>query len=390
MIKLEQKEHCCGCQACAQICPTKCISMKADGESFLYPVVDAELCVNCGLCEKVCPIINEIALSTKQPDAYAAYNLDEGVRMASSSGGIFTLLAETILKENGVVYGAALERENVKHIRVTDMNGVALLRGSKYVQSDIGLTYLQAQEDLERGKKVLYTGTPCQIAGLKSFLRKEYKNLFAMDIICHGVPAPLVWQKYIEFREQKAGMAASKMFFRHKKYGWKRFSVFFEFANKTLYIKKFPDDLFMQAFLDNLCLRPSCYACSFKTITRVSDITVADFWGIENVCPEMDDDKGMSLILLHSKEGLDFFVSMCDKLCYKAVDLNDAIRGNPSINHAVLKPVARDAFMKDIEQEEFDKAVRRYVKKQNKYKAFMKRILRKLGLLEQVKKFVQR
>ena len=391
MISVEQKHLCCGCQACAQSCPKSCIVMPPDEEGFLYPVVDAATCVNCGLCERVCPVLN----STEQikdtvPVAYAAYNLDEKVRLESSSGGIFTLLAEDVLEKNGVVYGAAMVGSVVKHIRVDNCEALYALRGSKYVQSDIGQTYLQAKKDLEEDRTVLYTGTPCQIEGLKAFLQKEYDNLICMDMICHGVPSPMIWSKYVAFREKKAESPMLRMSFRHKHYGWKTYAVAFEFSNATAYVCKHRYDPFMRAFLNDMCLRPSCYHCAFKKVNRVSDITVADFWGIAGLCEDMDDDKGTSLVLVHSDKGEEIFSKINQQLQCRAVEFEKAIKGNPAMIHSAKQPENRELFMRESQSASFSAVVKKYTKNPFNIKAWLKNglkiILKSVGLLGVVKR----
>lgn len=198
MIDIIQKQDCCGCEACVQICPKGCMCMVEDTEGFLYPQVDKSVCVNCGLCEKVCPVIHQNKSRTPLK-VYAAKNMDEEVRLKSSSGGIFTLLAESVIKRGGVVFGAKFDDEwMVVHDYTDNIEGVAAFRGSKYVQSIIGNAYRKVEQFLKSGRMVLFTGTPCQIAGLKKYLRKEYKKLLAVDLVCHGVPSPKVWQMYLE------------------------------------------------------------------------------------------------------------------------------------------------------------------------------------------------
>lgn len=389
MIQIQQKHTCCGCQTCAQACPKGCITMKADEEGFLYPVIDEAVCVQCGLCERMCPVLHDSESKLGTPKAYAAYTFNEEVRLASSSGGVFTLLAEYVLAENGVIYGAAMENFRVKHIRISDSEGLALLRGSKYVQSDIGQTYIQAKADLEAGKTLLFTGTPCQIEGLKTFLRKEYEKLITMDIICHGVPSPMVWEKYVAWQEKAAGAPAARMLFRYKKYGWKTYAVLFEFLNKTMYVRRYRDDLFMRAFLHDLCLRPSCYQCSFKKINRVSDITIADFWGIQKVCPEMDDDKGTSLVIVHSEKGAEIVKVLSDKMRCREVDFTEATKSNPAMIRSAVKPKYRGAFMQKVQNENFEDLVRKYAKDRVTVKGIVKAILEKLGLLEIIKQIVR-
>ena len=244
MIKVEEKSRCSGCHACSNACPKNCIQMTSDEEGFWYPQVDKEKCINCGLCEKVCPIIHKW-----QPDdsrtttAMAAINLNEEIRLKSSSGGIFTLIAEEIIKQGGVVFGAALTDDfrSVHHIYVDNTDDLEKLRGSKYVQSKIGDTYKQAKDYLDSGRKVLFTGTPCQIGGLYSYLRTPYENLFTQDIICHGVPSPMVWEKYIEGHERKASSKTNIVTFRNKANGWKAYSVFIGFDNYKEYLNNHSD-----------------------------------------------------------------------------------------------------------------------------------------------------
>lgn len=383
MLEFDQKHNCCGCQACAQVCPKGAVAMAPDEEGFLYPVVDQSICVECGLCEKVCPMLRDAQEQGGNPRAYAACNLNEEIRMESSSGGVFTLLAEHVLGQGGVVYGAAMENSRVKHIRIVNAEDLTLLRGSKYVQSDIGKAYLQAQQDLETGKAVLFTGTPCQIEGLKAFLRKEYDRLICMDIICHGVPSPMVWEKYAALREKKAGSSAARVSFRHKRFGWHGYEVLFEFANHTAYEQHHADDSFMRAL--DLCLRTSCYRCRFKKVNRVSDITVADFWGIKRVCPEMDDDKGTSLVIVHSQKGRAVFDAICPGMRYREVDFEAAIRGNPAMSRSAVKPKQRDIFMQRVRTEDLEKLVAQYAKKRISIKRMIMKALRKVGLLETAK-----
>ena len=326
--EIKEKKDCTGCYACASICPTNCISMTNDKEGFWYPEVDNDKCIKCGKCINVCPPINYEA-AKNQPIAYACINKDESIRLESSSGGIFTLIAEKIIENGGVIFGAEFgERFEVVHGYVDTKNEIKRFRGSKYVQSKIGDTYKKAKEVLDSGKEVLFSGTPCQISGLKTFLGKSYNNLLCIDIICHGVPSPMVWKKYIKYREEKAGSSTERIAFRRKDEGWKRFSVSFTFKNDTEYRQNFREDLFMKAFLKDICLRPSCYDCKFKTIHRESDLTLADFWGVQNILPDLDDDMGTSLILVNSDAGQAMLEQIKEKVTCKKVDLNEAIKYN--------------------------------------------------------------
>ena len=381
MIDLLENENCTGCHACASVCPESCITMESDKEGFWYPNIDKTKCVNCKLCEKACPVLSVHPVADGDtPAAYAAYNKDEKTRLDSSSGGVFSLLAEKIISDGGVVFGAAYnEKFDVEHIAVDTLDDIYKLRGSKYVQSKIGESYKQAKRFLEAGRKVLFTGTPCQIAGLKSILGKDFDNLYTQDLICHGVPSPLVWQKYVKFREKRSASSTRRAFFRHKKYGWKTFSVLFEFSNNTEYMKSHGVDSYMTGFLRNWSLRSSCYNCHFKGLRRQADITLADFWGIENVCPELDDDKGTSLIVIHSEKGRKLLDSVSSHIVYKDVDLNTAKNWNPSIAVSVEKPRERAFFIRKLKNKDFEKYVTEVLRKNDlRYRGNLcKRLVRK-------------
>ena len=381
MIDITSKEKCSGCHACSNICPKNCIQMISDEEGFWYPQVDKEKCIDCGLCEKACPIIHKWQSdNSRTTTAMAAINLNEEIRLKSSSGGIFTLIAEEIINQGGVVFGAAFADDFrlVHHICVDNTDDLEKLRGSKYVQSKIGDTYKQAKYYLDSGRKVLFTGTPCQIGGLYSYLRRPYENLFTQDIICHGVPSPMVWEKYVENREKKAASSTQRMFFRHKKYGWKTYAVLFEFSNNTAYVKNLREDSFMRAFLSNSCLRPSCYDCSFKSVKRQADITLADFWGIQNVLPEMDDDKGTSLVLVHSDKGQQMLKSLSDRLKCKTVDCDVVEKYNPAGTKSVAINQKRVGFLSEIQLGDFENTVLKFTKPNlyKRIKGFLSRIKR--------------
>jgi len=394
MIKIQDKSACCGCHACAAACPKNCIRMVHDEEGFLYPVVDQESCISCGLCEKSCPILNSQNMQPdKEPEAYAAINNNEAIRLESSSGGIFDLLAKAIIEEEGIVFGAAMSKDcrSVRHIAVETEEELWKLRGSKYVQSAMGDVYKIVQTQLEIGRKVLFTGTPCQVEGLKSYLRKEYDNLLCVDLICHGVPSPKVWNKYVSFREERAGSSPTlRTFFRNKKYGWKTYAVVFEFLNQTVYEQIMSKDLYMQAFLGNACLRPSCHTCRFKTVGRVSDITLADFWGVKKVIPQMYDNKGTSLVLIQSENGRKTFESLTQHIRKEQVGLKKVFR----LNSAIVKPARahkhRKDFLANLEVLPFDELVRKYAKPRWALLGLIVSILRKIGIYETLKKLLRR
>lgn len=375
MIDIKNNEDCCGCNACVQRCPKDCISMHEDHEGFLYPVVDKNNCINCDLCRKVCPIINQE--EPRHPlKVYAAKNKNEQIRKESSSGGVFTLLAEQILKDRGVVFGAKFnDKWEVIHDYTETLDGLTAFRGSKYVQSCIGETYKQTEEFLKQGRKVLFSGTPCQIAGLNMFLRKKYDNLFTVDLICHGVPSPKVFRLYLEeiikIKTKKTTPVITHINFRDKTVGWKKYGFAILGSNlkgemnknSILLSETLDKNIFMRGFLRDLYLRPSCHACPSKSLKSGSDITIADYWGIGNYYPEFDDDKGISLIIVNTVKGsLIFNKSSLD--CYET-NLETAIRFNSSFTNSVIMPKERSDFFCELNRKKSIIRLIKYYTNQN-------------------------
>lgn len=362
MIKIDSKTLCSGCRACEQACPLNCIDVKADEEGFLYPEADMQKCINCGLCEKICPILNKCDF-LHPIRAYGCINKNDTVRKDSSSGGIFYLLAEYVISQNGVVFGAKFDDKfGVVHDFAETVEKMREFQGSKYLQSDIRDTYEKAKDFLEQNRFVLFTGTPCEIGGLKACLKKDYQNLICQDIICHGSPSPKVWQRYIEYREKTDNSKIVSASLRNKKYGWKTFSVRFKFQNSDEYISDLKHDLYLRSFLNNLTLRPSCYSCSFKGCERYADITLADFWGVENLYPNLFDDNGTSLVIVNSVKGENILNAIRDKIVLEQVDFEKSISFNSAYSKSVSKPDNRDVFMKEIFVNPFDKVAGKYCK----------------------------
>lgn len=305
MIRIKDKSDCCGCWACVQKCPKSCISMQEDPEGFLYPHVETSICINCGLCEKVCPVINQqdgrVPLQT-----FAAKNLDDEVRLQSSSGGFFSIIASYVIQNGGIVFGAKFnDKWEVIHSSAETETELNKFRGSKYVQSQIKETYSEAETYLKQNKIVLFSGTPCQIAGLKLFLRKEYNNLITVDFICHGVPSPKILRNYLNEVTDNNIDAIKQINFRDKSKGWKLFSFKLTFNTKTKICEDLHKNPYLKGFLSDLYLRPSCHKCPTKSLKSGSDITIGDFWGVHNVFPNFDDDKGVSAISINSPKGED-------------------------------------------------------------------------------------
>ncbi len=299
---------CVGCEACVTKCPKGCISFDEDREGFRYPKVDMELCIDCSLCERVCPVIHQD--EPREPIAYyGAKNRDEKILLSSASGGLFTLLSTPILERGGVVFGVRFnDKWEAIHDYTETIEGLAPFRGSKYVQSRMGGTYNRVESFLKSGREVLFSGTPCQIAGLRRYLRKEYEGLYLVDLICHGVPSPMVWRRYLG----ELGVEDIKSInFRDKRTGWSilTFSVSTN-TKDDVYVKKLVRDPFGKGFLKDLYLRPSCHNCPSKSLKSGADITIADYWGVEIDIPEFLDRRGVGLAVIGTKKGEELFMPL--------------------------------------------------------------------------------
>lgn len=357
MIKIKEKKNCCGCKACEIICPKNCIEMTVDEEGFWYPIVDKDKCIDCGMCEKSCPILNK-ASRKKSFDAkvYGAYSNNESIRINSSSGGMFSELAASVFEKNGAVFGCTMNDDFsfAKHIKVENVDDLPKLQGSKYLQSDTNITFKEVKNCLQNGQEVLYSGTPCQIAGLKSFLGdySNASNLITVDIICHGVPSPNTWNYYKTNLEKCFNSDMKNVSFRNKSDGWQKYSLLCEFENKKEYKKFAGDDLYLRGFVADYYLRPSCYDCQFKGDNIKSDITLADFWGIDKVNPKFNDDKGISLVVIHSQKGQQIFDEIKDneKITYFSENAEKGLEYNPSYYNSVKMKNMRKVFFKQFEK----------------------------------------
>lgn len=344
MIEVDDKSKCCGCSACVQICPKHCLEMKKDNEGFFYPVVENHLCIDCGLCEKVCPELKQFD-SIKPTKVYAAINPDDEVREESSSGGIFSMLAERTIAKGGVVFGARFNKDwQVEIVAAESVDETVTFRGSKYVQARVGDSYKVCKQYLENGRSVLYSGTPCQISGLQHFLQKKYDNLLTVDFICHGVPSPSVWNRYLDEVVTAGDKALRDTQFRNNKKGWKQFSFQINYdkkENEVTLLSEAKENPFMIAFLSNLILRPSCHACPAKNGKSNSDMTIADFWGIQNVNPAMYDNRGTSMIIVHTEKGFDAIPF--NNMRYEEVPV-DSLRFNQSYAKSSVPNGRRSEF----------------------------------------------
>ena len=382
MIKIN-KQSCCGCSSCMNICPQNAIKMIANNEGFLYPVVDKTECVECGLCEKVCPFEYE-KIDSDAISSFAAVSKDNHQRMASSSGGIFSVLAKYIIKNNGFVYGAALSSDcfelNIE--RVDNEDEICKLMGSKYIQANMGYVYRDVKKQLDVGALVLYTGTPCQINGLKLYLNRDYTNLYCVDIICHGVPSQLLWKKYLQSISKRFHMPIRSVSFRCKVSNWHDYEIKFYTKSSDVYISK-DVDFYLQTFFDNNCLRESCYECKAKK-NRFSDITLGDFWGIEKVLPEFTDGYGTSAIIVRTEHGMDLFNLISNDIKYHAVQYGDIVKWNSAECKSVCRPIQRDTFYEDLVRMNLSKVNRKYrvVTFKKKLRNFKKNLMNE-GIISQ-------
>ncbi|EOU2053468.1 Coenzyme F420 hydrogenase/dehydrogenase, beta subunit C-terminal domain [Clostridium perfringens] len=379
MIDIIDKEKCCGCYACNNICPKNCIEMQVDNEGFWYPYIDKKKCIDCGLCEKVCPQLVEKVDLNYLKKAYAIKSKNNYERENSSSGGVFSLIAKYILDKNGVVFGAGFDEYfNLKHMEIKEISDLRYVRGSKYVQSSINNTYNIAKEYLEKGVLVLFSGTQCQIKGLNLFLNKQYDNLITVEVICHGVPSPKVFLKYIEEKKIQYRSNINKILFRNKKISWNEFMFTIEFENKKVYEKKFFNDIYMKGFLENLYLRPSCYKCNSKNFTSGSDLSLADYWGVENIHEKFYDEKGVSLVICNSEKGYKLLNEISSTFNCIETDLDYAIKHNPCIVKAIKYNLNRRMFFKGINSKNMSKNIKRYITitKYQKIKAKINRVIK--------------
>lgn len=362
LVDEKGKNTCSGCFACESVCPKECIELKKDERGFKYPYIDHMKCIKCGACDRICETASARLKSEALPKAYGMYASDEKIRIESSSGGIFTLLAKKVLSDRGVVIGAAMtdDFKDVHHIAIESSNNISALTGSKYLQSDISGIFGQVKQYLTKGKNVLFSGTPCQIDGLKAFLGQEYDRLLCVDIICHGVPSPMIWKKYCIEIEGKTGEKIETINFRHKKYGWERYSLYVLTDSKRAIVKSKTEDPYLRLFLNDFTLRPSCYNCSHKGLNRKSDITIADFWGVSNVEPELYNRNGTSLVLVHSDKGMKYIDSISENTVIKEVNAEAAVNQNSAGYVSAVEPEKAEEFWNCLNNESIENLADKY------------------------------
>ena len=366
MLTINQKDECCGCNACGDICPKKAIKFVVDNEGFWYPEINKGVCINCGLCEKVCPVINQCKdskINFIEPDCYAAEHKSLDVIFSSTTGGMFSALADAMYNQEGYVGGAIHNADfTVSHFISNDKADLVKLRRSKDLQSNAEGFYTEVAQLLKDGKKVLVCGVPCQIAAVKNFLMKDYENLITVEVICAGVNSPKVWLKYLSYIEEINGSKIVYTENKSKEYGWKNLTQKFVFENGNEYFDTVKTSFFIQGYIQShLYCRPSCYDCKFKGFPRNSDITIGDFWGLEQHNSKYDKDMGTNVVLINSKKGMQYFDIVKKRINYEKQPLGWAVSGNPRL----IKPLTqlsdkRIEFFEDLDKYRFDEVVKKY------------------------------
>ena len=365
MLHLEKKEDCCGCTACANICPVECISMQQDEEGFLYPQINKEKCIDCHRCEIVCPIKNNNNYA-KKVDAICARASDIDIVRHSTSGGFFTPIAQFVLEKNGIVIGAAYTPDKkIEHVFVKSENkeDLSKLRGSKYVQSYLNNIFSEVKKELENDVLVCFSGTPCQIAGLRNFLNKEYESLITIDVVCHGTPSPKLWKKYVDYQEQKYNSEIKSVSFRKKTYGYHSGTMELLFENGKKYNGSARVDYLLKSFFKEISSRPSCYKCGFKTDKHSSDFTIFDSWSATELVQGLkDDDLGYTNVFINSEKGRKIFDIIKDKYEWYSIDLEKAILLDGKMVRASAKPhPKRNEFYRDLDNEELVEHIKKYI-----------------------------
>lgn len=337
---------CCGCGACADKCPKNCIQMIPDQEGFLYPKIDTNHCIDCHICEKTCPVLNVSPDIPFEQEAYIVQIKDENVRRESTAGGAFTAIAQYIISKNGVVFGAMYDDSfKVYHGYVETVEELKKFRNSKYVQSDLRNCFQQAKKFLEEDRWVCFSGTPCQIEGIKRFLSKNYEKLVLVDVVCHGVPSPFIWDKYLEYQGLKEN-EPENIRFRDKYYGYKYSTMSIIRNGKNVYHAGSQLDPMLRAFFSDICDRPACYNCKFKKRYRVSDMTIWDCDTVYRFDKKMDDDKGTTRVLCHSDKAKKIIREIFNTIYFKQVDPDEMVYGvKEMVSSTKLNPKRSEFFI---------------------------------------------
>lgn len=355
-------ENCCGCALCEAVCPKNAITM-IENDGFKYPVINKTLCVDCGICAKKCPMNAEKETQSNCIDAFAVKHKSDDVVLNSSSGGIFTALSDKILQDGGYIIGADFDSDmNVVHTVASTVEQRDRMRGSKYIGSDTSGIYGKIKALLKEEKPVLFTGTPCQAAAVRKAFPKA-DDLYIVDIICHGVPSAEVWKKYVEFIEKRYGKKLSFYSFRDKSLsGWRGYSAKLTFEDGTELSHNDITGSFIELFRYDVCLRPSCTNCNFTSINRQGDITIGDFWGIENVMPAISDNKGISAVMINTEKGKQLFDSVSESINKYPCTQEDIAKRQPNLFRSSSYSNKAEAFKQDLKSMPFDKVLKKYTR----------------------------
>lgn len=392
MINIVEKAMCCGCGSCVNICPKQCISMKKDKYGFLYPQVDIDNCIECALCERVCPEINKPEISDDDPiSGYIVRTKDERVLMKSTSGGFFYGLCQYVCSKKGVVYGVLIDdKMNVLHDRAETISDCEKFLGSKYVQSDINTVYKNIKKELDEGRLVCFSGTPCQVQGLYFFLNmKSYDNLILVDIVCHGVVSEDIWHSYLEYEHVKYKASVSEVQFRSKKYGYQNSAMRIRIGAKEIYGTS-RTNAYLRCFYSNIALRDSCYKCPAKTLKRVSDFTIFDSWNAHIVLGKKDDDKGYTSVIIQSSKGTEIIEKLSPYLELHEVTLKRIIpRSGGMILKSSSANLHRNTFLNEVSTNGFESAFNHYlyIKKKDYAIEKIKFIMSNYSLFRRISKF---
>lgn len=390
MINITDKSACCGCSACAAICPKNCIQLKEDEEGFVYPEVEKNNCVECGACERVCPIKNRITEKSFIQDGYVVQNKDSQVLRESTAGGAFTAIAKYVIRRGGVVFGVALsDKLMAHHIWVDNEIELEKFRNSKYMQSFPGGAFGDVKSFLKQGKLVCFSGTPCQVEGLKHYLGKEYQNLITVDVVCRAVPSPMIFRKYLDLQNKRLDAPIEDVRFRDKHYGYKYSTMNITTdKNHGNYHQGIETDPWLRAFFSGLCVRPSCYTCQFKKRYRVSDFTLWDCFNVGRFSKELDNDKGATRILVHTDKGRKIYQEISTDLRYVRIAPEKIIEGTAEMVKPVKYNSLRDQFMQDATVMDCEELFDKYFPSTFKVKAehCLRLICYKLGIYSIVKK----
>ncbi len=378
MKTVTEKENCCGCSACFNICPHSAIKMEKDEEGFFYPVIQKSLCTNCNLCVDVCNRVNN--KESRMPlKSLAAKNSNSKIRKESSSGGIFSLLAENIIEKGGIVYGAKFNSNwEVAHDHAVTKDDLFLFRGSKYVESYLGKSFREIKTFLEKDSYVLFSGTPCQVSGLLSFLKKDYKKLLTVELICHGIPSSEVWQKYIAEKTNKERI--TEINFRDKNPSWDNYKI--KIISKDKIVSELArKNEYMKGFLQDLYLRLSCYNCKHRNFKSGSDFTIGDYWGIKEEIPSFYDSTGVSAVLVNTQKGLSVFEEIKSETVCVETSLESVIKHNPALKNSFPVNLNRKNFFKDLkETDKICKTINKYTKPPliKRLESRVKRVIKKI------------